>query len=80
MKMVINFTLEDFEEELRHKMIMKYNDETRLQADKWFLIQLRGNYKNKELKFTDLLDVGSAVVIATGTNWQDCYDKILKEL
>ena len=74
-------TLEDLEYELRVKIIEKHWEADGVvdDMDDYFLIQLRGNYKNKELRYTDLLDVGSEVIIITATTYQECYNKLLKE-
>ena len=74
-------TLEDLEHELRGRIIEKnWEVDDVFPADDFFLLQLRGFYKRKELKYTDLLDVGSKVRIVNGETWQECYEKLLKEI
>ena len=51
-------TLEDLEYELRGRIIEKnWEVDDVFPADDFFLLQLRGFYKRKELKYTDLLEL-----------------------
>jgi len=73
-------TLEDLEYELKARIIQKHDEADMRHAEDFFLIQMRGFYRRKELKYTDLLDVGSKVIIVNGESWQECYETLLRNL
>lgn len=72
--------IEDLEKKILENFVRKYKRDEIKGSKDLFVLQLRGVYKKKELRYSDLVDSGSPVVVITAENYEECFTTLLKKL
>ena len=73
-------TIEKLEEEIRNKFIEKYSNEDLEKHSDFFILQVRGSYKNKSIKFSDLVGNEVPVLEIIAVTYKECFESLLKSI
>ena len=73
-------TIEKLEEDLRTHFIKKYSDEELKDHNDFFVLQLRGTYKDKSVRFSDLVGNEIPLLEIRAETYQDCFKSLLKSI
>ena len=73
-------TIEVLEKEIRNKFLKKYNKEKLENAQDFFILQVIGKYKNKSVKFSDLVGNEVPVLEIRAVTYNECFESLLKSI
>ena len=70
--------LEELELEIKNIIEKKYSKEERLDKKDYFILQIRGTHKGKEVKYSDLIKGDRPVITVQDTTYKKCFESLLK--
>lgn len=73
-------TLETLEVKIRDRFLENFSEKELARKREYFLIQLRGAYHQKEIKFTDFITNERPVLIVKAETWEECYEELLASI
>jgi len=71
-------TIEKLEEELRNKFLTKYDKERLIGKKDFFLLEIKAKYRDKSIKFTNLVDENKPTLEVKASNYQECFDSLFR--